>query len=75
VPLTVTANRADLLLHATVTNPDGGKPIMDKPIHAIGQGDYAASLAIPPDIWRVEVATAAEVVPVATSDIVWVVDA
>lgn len=74
IPVTAWASREDLLLHATVTNPETGTVLAESPLPPMGDGHYAGTLPAPAGIWRITVCAVAEVPPVCAADLVWVVE-
>jgi hypothetical protein len=55
IPLVVTADIPDLLLHARVQDP-GGVMLDDHiPVHPDGRGTYHATIQLPPGAWHIEV--------------------
>jgi hypothetical protein len=68
------SNAENVLLHCSVKDPDSGDVLAEAEAVPLGDGDFSATLSAPTGIWRVEVTAVAELPPVATSDLVLVID-
>ncbi|MEU8017701.1 hypothetical protein AB0B74_17270 [Micromonospora parva] len=75
LPVVVTADRPDLLLHARLERPDRGEPVAVTMLRPDGHGRYDGYLLPPVGTWRMVVEAVAEVPPVVISDLVFVAPA
>jgi hypothetical protein len=57
IPLRITADLPDLLLHARIDYPNGNPLDAHISVHPEGHGAYSATLQLPPGTWHVQVET------------------
>lgn len=69
IPLIVTADLPDLLLHARIQHPDGTPLDAHIPLRPDGHGTYNTTLQLAPGTWHVEVETVTSVAPARVGDV------
>jgi hypothetical protein len=78
IPVRVTADRGDLLLHSRLRDPSGDDldpaPLAEAQLVPDGTGCYAVDLPAAPGVWRVEVTAVAQQPPTMIDDLVVVLD-